>query len=290
MSEGRRRSTAADFLPHRSETLRESFQEKMRQRGSHRAGRSAGARSEIRFVEMGHGLYPEVDRLNDRFFPGAARLKVTLDLLGFDHPSETAPLALLPPLMELFPRLERHRCCGGSDLVATLYGRNHQPGRTALKPDAALGFCHLIEHVALELLGTIFPFRSCAGISCAYREPAHRFDLFLECEDGRAAAGALHCALHILAALIHPGEVPSGAPRYAETARYFLGRPRSILNPGEVLSDLQGDPMHLEAALRFLAASGFLIEERFTFDFGESTLYRYRLASDLPSPPAALAL
>jgi hypothetical protein len=283
-------STAGDFLPHRSETLRESFQEKMRQRGTHRTARSAVPQGEIRFLEMEHGLFSEVDHLNDRFRGGSPRLKATLDILGFDGHSGGVPPDRVPPLLEAFPRVERHRCCGGNDIHATLFRRGSRAGGGPHSTDHGLDLCHLLEHLALDLIGAMAPGRSWAGITCAYREPLHRFDLFLECEDGRVGAAALRCAAHILLALFQPGEIPPGARRYAETARYFLGRPRSLLNPGEVLSDLQGDPDQLQAALRFLASMGFLGEERFTFDFGETILYRYRLAPSIPPLPAGFAI
>jgi hypothetical protein len=239
---------------------------------------------------MVHGPHPEVDRLNDRFLAGAPRLKATLDVLGFEAPAGGFPPDLVSPLLESFPRLERHRCCGGNDIHATLFRRAHRNGNGLPNSDSGLDFCHLLEHLAMEMMGAMVPGRSCAGITCAYRDPLHRFDLFLECDDGRVGAAALRCAVQVLLSLFQAGEVPPGAGRYAETARYFLGRPRSLLNPGEVLSDLQGDPSHLEAALRFLAAAGFLREERYTFDFGETTLYRYCLASSLPAVPISFAL
>ena len=64
-----------------------------------------------------------------------------------------------------------------------------------------------------------------------------------------------------------------------------MGRPQSVLNPGDVLADLQGDPSQLEESLRFLAVAGFLEEGRFTFDFSGTILYRYRLAPKLPPLP-----
>ena len=282
-------SAGVDFLPRRDETLRESFQEKMRQKGSHRPGRSGGLRAEVRFLEMIHGPHPEVDRLNDRFLPGASRLKATVDVLGFESHADGVPPTLVSHLLEIFPNLERHRCCGG-DIQGTLFRRWRQSGSILPPGDRGLDFCHLLEHLALELTRGMVPAAPCAGITCAHREPAHRFDLFLECEDARVGAAALRCAAHVLLALIHPGQVPAGAFRFAETARYFLGRPRSLLNPGEVLAALQGDPPQLQAALRFLAAAGFLAEERFTADLGETILYRYRLAPGIPPLPISLPL
>ncbi len=290
MADGKPRPTAEGFLPHRSETLRESFQEKMRQKGSLRSGRNGGLRGEISLLEMAHGPHPEVDSLNDRFHPGVPRLKATLEILGFEPRGDGIPPALLLRVLEHFPGLKRHRCCGDGGVEAGLFPREGGPDRPLAPGDAALALCHLLEHLGLELMGGMVPHRPCAAITCAYREPLHRFDLFLECDDARAGAAALRCSAIILLAFLGPGEAPPGAARYAETARYFLGRPRSVLNPGEVLADLRGEPSSLQAALRFLAAAGFLVENRFTFDFGETILYRYHLASSLPPLPLTLGL
>ncbi len=280
----------AGLPPRRVETLRASFQEKMRQKGSHRPGKSGGGhRAEIRFLEMSHGLHPEVDRLNDRFLPGAPRLKAMVDVLGFESDTDGVPPALVPHLLEIFPNLERHRCCGG-DIQSTLFRRWRQSGSALPSGDRGLDLCHLLEHMALELMRGMVPAAPCAGITCAHREPPHRYDLFLECDDERVGAAALRSAAHILLALLRPGQVAAGAFRFAETARYFLGRPRSLLSPGEVLAALQGDPPQLQAALRFLAAAGFLEEDRFMADLGETVLYRYRLAPAIPPLPVSLPL
>lgn len=140
----------------------------------------------------------------------------------------------------------------------------------------------------MEMVAAVTGARRCSGLTCGYRTPPNRFDLFLECPDPRVGAVALSCAAQILHSLLTQGYAPAGSPRYAEAARYFLGRPRSVLNPGDVLADMQGDPVQLEDALKFLAVAGFLEEQRFTFDFSGAILFRYRLAAVLPAFPVDL--
>jgi hypothetical protein len=285
VAEERAQPPASDFLPRRSETLRESFQEKMRQKGAHRAGRPGAPDGEIRIVEISHGPHPEADPLQDSFTPGSTKLKVTLDLLDLPPFAEGIPPAAVPLLVETFPGLAKHRCCGGNDFGTTLFRRRARPG-CALEPaDTETDLCHLLEHLALELAAAIVPGRPCRGVTCAHRSPPHRFDLLLDCDDPRVGMAAIRCGAHILHSVLVSSEPPAGATRYAETAGYFLRRWRSVLNPGEVLADLQGDPIRLEEALRFLARVGFLVEERFSFDFSGTMLYRYRLAASLPPQP-----
>jgi hypothetical protein len=237
-------------------------------------------------VDIAHGPFPEAESLHDGFMPGGAKLKVTLDLLDLPPFAEGIPPSTVPLLAETFPSLLGHRCCGGNDLHTTLFRRRPRPGCALSSHDTEADLCHLLEHVALELVVAVGPVTRCSGITCAYRSPPHRFDIFLECDDPRIGMAALRCAAHILHAVLVTGEPPVGALRYAEAAKYFLRRSRSVLNPGEVLADLQGDPVRLEEALRFLARAGFLAEERYSFDFSGTTLYRYRLAVT-PSPHPA---
>gem|GEM_PF-2327681 len=285
MASGRARTPEADFLPHRSETLRESFQEKMRQKGAHRGQRAGTPDGQIRVLAVSHGAHPEVETLHEGFVPGGAKLKVTLDLLDLPPFAEGIPPSTIPLLGAVFPNLLRHRCCGGNDVHSTLFRRKPRPGCALPPADTQTDLCHLLEHVALELVVAMGSGSRCSGLTCAYRAPLHRFDLFLECEDARVGLGALQCAAHILHAVLVQGEPPAGAMRYGETARYFLRRSRSVLNPGEVLADLQGEPVALEEALRFLARVGFLVEEHFSFDFSGTTHYRYRLSAALPLQP-----
>jgi len=234
---------------------------------------------------MVHGPHPEVEHLNDRFLPGSPKLKTTLDVLGHPASGEGISPAAVPLLVDLFPNLLRHRCCGGNDIHSTLFRRRSRSGCALPATNHGTDLCHLLEHLAIELVAAMTPTRFCSGITCGHREPEHRFDLFLECGDPRVGALALRCAAHILQTVLTLGEAPVGASRYAEAARYFLGRPRSVLNPGDLLADLQGDPTQLEEALRFLATAGFLEEQRFAFDFSGTIRYRYRLAAGLPPCP-----
>ena len=285
MASGRARTPETDFLPQRSETLRESFQEKMRQKGAHRGQRPGAPDGEIRVVAVSHGPHPEAESLHDGFLPGTAKLKVTLDLLGLPPFAEGIPPSTIPLLGAVFPNLLGHRCCGGNDVQTTLFRRRSRSGCSLPPADTDTDLCHLLEHLALELVVAMGSVSRCSGLTCAHRAPQHRFDLFLECEDARIGFGALQCAAHILHAVLVQGEPPAGAVRYGETARYFMRRSRSVLNPGEVLADLQGEPVALEEALRFLARVGFLTEEHFSFDFSGTTHYRYRLSAALPSQP-----
>jgi hypothetical protein len=285
VASGRARTPETDFLPQRSETLRESFQEKMRQKGAHRGQRSGAPDGVIRVVALSHGPHPEAESLHEGFLPGAAKLKVTLDLLDLPPFAEGIPPSTIPLLEAVFPNLLRHRCCGENDVHTTLFRRKPRSGCALPPADTQTDLCHLLEHLALELVVAMGSATRCSGLTCAHRAPVTRFDLFLECEDPRIGLGALRCAAHILHAVLVQGEPPAGALRYGETARYFLRRSRSVLNPGEVLADLQGDPVGLEEALRFLARIGFLVEEHFSFDFSGTTVYRYRLSQVLPAQP-----
>jgi hypothetical protein len=282
VGDGRARKPEADFLPQRSETLRESFQEKMRRRAGHRAG-PASQGGQLRLVEISHGPHPEAEVLNEAFSPGCLKLKITLDLLYVPLFAEGIPPSALPLLAEAFPGLLNHRCCGANDVMTTLFRRKARPGCALAPEDTGTDLCHLLEHLSLELIAAIGPTRRCSGVTCGHRSPPHRYDLFLECDDPRVGMAAVRCAAHVLHSILVDGEAPPGTLRYAETARYFLGRPRSVLGPGDVLADLQGNPVRLAESLRFLARAGFLTEDRFSFDFSGTMLYRYRLA---PTPPA----
>jgi len=257
----------------------------MRQKGTHRASRGGGPDGEFRVVQVSHGPHPEAEALHEGFVPGSSKLKVTLDLLNLPLFAEGIPPAAVPQLCEIFPSLARHRCCGRNELTSTLFRRKSRSGCALSPADTNTDLCHLLEHLALELVVAMGPATRCSGITCAHRSPLHRFDLFLECGDARVGMAALRCGAHILHSVLVRGEPPAGAVRYAETARYFLRRSRSVLNPGDVFTDLEGDPAELEDALRSLARIGFLVEDRFSFDFSGTVLYRYHLSPSLPPNP-----
>jgi hypothetical protein len=73
-------------------------------------------------------------------------------------------------------------------VLTTLFRRKARPGCALAPEETGTDLCHLLEHIALELIAAISATLRCSGVTCGHRSPPHRYDLFLGCEDSRRHA------------------------------------------------------------------------------------------------------
>src|ERR1041385_797937 len=131
----------------------------------------------IQLHSLPFGPSPEVEPLNRRFTPGHAKLRLTVD-------TEIQPSLpdgrVLERLVEAFPGLGRHEC------RAQESARRHSgPGTHILlvDDDSRANQAHLLEHLTLEVLGSLDHARRLSGVTCAYVSPPERNDGSVECSE-----------------------------------------------------------------------------------------------------------
>jgi hypothetical protein len=153
----------------------------------------------IEIRQLSYGEFSEVSALNPRFKPGGKKLKVVLDVNAPETKDVNADLAsVFTKLVKLLPSLERHQC--GENLFEDIKSGNltgdHQ------HPDQITNIAHMMEHVIIDLQSNITGMNSCSGITCGYKEPAFRFDLFVECQDKKVGMFSAFFAAEVLRRLV----------------------------------------------------------------------------------------
>ena len=65
-----------------------------------------------------------------------------------------------------------------------------------------------MEHLIVDLQCTVGHMNSCSGITCGWKKPENRFDLFVECSDPRIGIFAACFAAHLMNNYLagNPGE------------------------------------------------------------------------------------
>ena len=153
----------------------------------------------LQIREIGYGEFPEICGLNPRFKPKSKKVKVVIDVhLPESQKGSRNLSSAFGRLMRLLPSLERHQC--GEHLLEDLKsgGRDFR----AHHPDEATDIAHMLEHVMIDLQTNIIGMDSCSGITCGYKEPPHRFDLFVECRDKNVGVFSALLATDLLKALL----------------------------------------------------------------------------------------
>ncbi len=147
--------------------------------------------------EVSYGEFPEVFGLNKRFKPGGKKLKVVLDIFVPRGKKRIDFSSVYQKLLELLPTLERHKC--GENLFK---GSDKHGDVPRGKVEGSTHIAHLIEHVIIDLQSNITKMDSCSGITCGYKNPEHRFDLFVECGDERVGRFSAFFAVDLMKKLI----------------------------------------------------------------------------------------
>jgi hypothetical protein len=189
--------------------------------------------------KVSYGEFPEIFGLNKRFKPGGKKLKVVLDILVPKSKKRTNLSSTYRKLIKLLPSLEKHKC--GENLFRDLKDHKRIPSE---KIEGITNIAHLIEHMIIDLQSNITKMDSCSGITCGYKNPEHRFDLFIECRDERMGRFSTFFAVDLMKRLLSEKSISKTDFRMLELVKYlypkfsFWGFGQLISLQSKIASDL----------------------------------------------------
>jgi hypothetical protein len=174
----------------------------------------------LEIKKISYGEFPEIFGLNPRFKPKGRKVKVVLDIhVPEDQKSKADLFSIFTKLKKLLPSLERHQC--GERLFEELKTGN----KTTLfkHPDEITDIAHMMEHVIIDLQSNITGMNSCSGITCGYKNPSYRFDIFVECEDKKVGIFSAHFAADLLKKLMVNKNASGRHRALIDLAKYLYG-------------------------------------------------------------------
>jgi hypothetical protein len=179
----------------------------------------------LQIREISYGDFPEICGLNSRFKAKSKKVKVVVDVnvpqIQKGNPDLSSTFGRLTRLL---PSLERHQC--GEHLLENL--RSGSKGFRSQHSDEITDIAHMMEHVIIDLQTNITGMDSCSGITCGYKNPSSRFDLFVECRDKRVGVFSALLAIDLLKALLTK-KVLSGRFRALIDLAKYLYANKSLL-------------------------------------------------------------
>jgi len=174
---------------------------------------------------MAYGEFPEISNLNPRFRADSKKVKVTLDI----QITETSGLpdfsSLVGKLIRLLPTLKKHQCgehlFDNLKLDAKAPPMSHQFSSCNCRSDIVTDIAHLMEHVIIDLQSNITRMPSCSGITCGYKEPGYRFDMFVECRDKNVGWFSVNFTADLFRKLLENGNLPKSTYRLLDLVKYL---------------------------------------------------------------------
>lgn len=127
--------------------------------------------------------------------------------------------------MKLFPSLEKHQC--GEQLLEDLKSGKqtypHEGGLTdcSSHSDKITDLAHLMEHVIIDLQSNITGMDSCSGITCGYKNPYYRFDMFVECKDKKVGLFSAFLTADLFGNLLTHKNLSKTYPALIDLAKYL---------------------------------------------------------------------
>ena len=143
-----------------------------------------------------YGEFSEIEGLYSRFQSGKMKLKLVVDVdETIPEPRETF-IGLYRHAARLLPTLSQHSCCEEWE-AAPLYLTREQ-GVSIKRLGETADFPHLLEHLIVDLQCLLSGMKVCSGVTCGWKKPETRFDLFIECDDPRIGVFAACYSTHLI--------------------------------------------------------------------------------------------
>lgn len=178
----------------------------------------------LKIKEISYGEFPEISELNPRFKLGSQKVKVVLDIMLPEKGRSMDIFLFYSKLMKLLPTLEKHQC--GEHLLEDLKSgkKTHHSetgaGACLSQTDKITDIAHLMEHVIIDVQSKVTGMDSCSGITCGYKIPDYRFDMFVESKDKKVGVFSVFFAAELFKQLVRNKNISRRYSNLIEMARY----------------------------------------------------------------------
>ncbi len=185
----------------------------------------------MQIKDLSFGKFPEISYLNPRFRPGSLKLKLVLNIslrrkINFKR--------LYKKIQRLFPTLPKHKCC-----VSFLHGSMDSFAKKELPIEQVGGvtdLAHLLEHMVIDLVSFISQMKTVSGITCGYKTPLNRFDIFVECKEKNVARFSCYFSLFVLKEFLSGKRLSKKHYRIIQLAKLTFDNPSLAFYPEEISS------------------------------------------------------
>lgn len=178
----------------------------------------------MRILQVQYGKFSEVDLFNPKFRSGSDRLRVILEMDGWEssHPSVAL---LIDKLLVLFPTLKEHNCNWEYLSMDGSSSRETELKSGIQEFGGYEDIAHLIEHLIIDLQHRVAGMSLCSGVTCCYQDLVKRYDIFVESPDERTGQFAAFLAVEVLSRFLTEDEIDLRYAKIIHLAKYLHRHP-----------------------------------------------------------------
>jgi hypothetical protein len=213
----------------------------------------------MKILAVVYGHFPKVFKLHSRFQPEIGHLKVVLDVHPAGGFERARFLNTFRQLARLFPTIARHSCCVEWE-SAPLY-LEQEEGVSIKRAGESADVAHLIEHVIVDMQVSLGGMQLCSGLTCGWKDPENRYDLFVECADARIGLFAAQFAVHLVSRLLTRKTLSKRNALVLRLARFLNDNPGIDVDAESLSGVLGWKKGNVEMALSRLHEFGFFFSD-----------------------------
>jgi len=202
-----------------------------------------------------YGQFPEVLKLYSRFQPGIAQVKMVIDIEPSGGFERAKFLKVFGELSKFFPTIAHHSCCEEWQSLPLYI--EEESGVSLKRVGECADVAHLIEHVIIDMQVRIAGMTKCSGLTCGWKEPENRFDIFFECTNARVGHFAAQYAVYLVKKILRKKGISKRHRYVIEMAEYLMTDPGTDINPDELAGRLGWRKGNTMMALSMLDRFGF---------------------------------
>lgn len=207
---------------------------------------------------MYYGAFAEVEQLYSRFHRGSNKIKIIVDVNEKADYSRGSFLRLYREMARVFPSISKHSCCEGWE-SAPLYASS-EDGVAVKRIGELADFPHLLEHLMVDLQCNVGKMPSCSGVTCGWKEPESRFDLFVECNDPRIGIFSACFAANLMNNFVSGYPVEDDCQLLLEVAGMIQTFPETKVEVQRLAEALSASVENITSAINQLAEYHFFTE------------------------------
>jgi hypothetical protein len=209
----------------------------------------------MKILAVVYGHFPDVLKLYSRFQPAVGHLKVVLDVYPAGGFEREQFLSMFEQLAVLFPTISQHTCC--TEYESTPLYLEEEEGVSIKRVGETADVAHLVEHLIVDMQISLGGMQRCSGLTCGWKNPENRFDLFVECVDARVGLFAAQFAVYLVTQIMARKKLSLRNELVLKLARYINENQGAAIDAESLSSVLGWKKGNVEMALARLHEFGF---------------------------------
>jgi len=207
----------------------------------------------MRIVDIKYLKFNNASKLSKFFDPETTLCRFTIHFNKEHMEIENAFQSIFPELKQIFPNLADHECCHDLDLKSKSEHNIVEYGNYMDIP-------HLLEHLTIDILSTIYPDKRFSGSTCQYENAQNKFDIFINVKNAQVSLFAFHLAWSTISSIICKQALTRLFQKVVQIASFIINYKGNNIHRNKIVEQFNCSSPVIEQALLLLEEFSLISE------------------------------